>query len=117
MPVQPQFDERLPRPDFAHLVVLADEVVATVGIGIHDPDQRALLIGEARDLIERIQATLVEIEETNPTWPGWAVVEPPKGTMVKQLRDLDEPTTLAASTASRAWSRRSARSPGVTGTA
>jgi hypothetical protein len=68
-----------PRPDFARLIDLADEAVATVRIGIHDQDQRMLLVGEARDLIDRIQATLVEIEEADPTWPGWAVVEPPLG--------------------------------------
>ncbi len=70
-----------PRPDFARLIRLADEVIATVKIAVHDEDQRMLLVGEARDLVERIRATLVEIEEADPTWPGWAVVEPPLGTM------------------------------------
>ena len=69
----------LPRPDFARLVMLADEVVATLKVGIGDEDQRALLIGEARDLLERIQATLAEIEQADPAWPGWAAIEPPLG--------------------------------------
>ncbi len=68
-------DASRPRPDFARLIDLADEAVARVRIGIHDQDQRMLLVGEARDLIERIQATLEDI----PTWPRWAVVEPPLG--------------------------------------
>ncbi len=67
------------------LLGLADEVVATVTIGIYDRDQGVLLVGEARDLVERIQNTLVEIEMSDPTWPGCAAVEPPKGTMVGQL--------------------------------
>lgn len=56
-----------PRPDFARLIRLADEVVATVRVGIYDQDQRMLLVGEARDLMERIQATLEDIEQADPT--------------------------------------------------
>lgn len=74
-----------PRPDFAHLLQLGDKVVATLKVGIGDEDQRALLIGEARDLMDRIQATLVEIEQANPTWPGWGSIEPPLGTMAEHL--------------------------------
>jgi hypothetical protein len=76
-------DSKPPRPDFAHLLDLGDEVIAALQVGLHDSDQRMLLIGEARDLVERMQATLIEIEIADPTWPGWAVVEPPLGTMVK----------------------------------
>ena len=67
------------RPAFAHLLQLADQVIASLKVGIGDDDQRALLVGEARDLIDRIQTTLVEIEEADPTWAGWGSIEPPLG--------------------------------------
>lgn len=81
MPTPPRFDLNRPRPDFAYLVQLADEVIATLGAAVQDADQRMLLIGEARDLVERIQTTLVKIERADPTWAGWAVARPPLGTI------------------------------------
>jgi hypothetical protein len=83
MPTMPT-PQRLPRPDFARLLDLGDQVIATLEVAVHDEDQRMLLVGEARDLIDRIQDALVRIEQADPTWAGWAVVEPPKGTMAER---------------------------------
>jgi len=79
-------DRDHPRPDFDRLIRLADEVIAALNVGVHDEDQRILLVGEARDLVERIQATLVEIEQADPTLPGWAVVEPPLGRVPRRTQ-------------------------------
>ena len=84
--MQPRLEHQRPRPDFARLIRLGDEVIAALGVGIHDRDQRAVLVGEARNLIDRIQATLVVIEQADPTWAGWGAIEPPMGTMVERLR-------------------------------
>lgn len=45
-----------------YLVQLADAVVKTLGVAEHDEDQRALMVVEARELVERIQVALVAIE-------------------------------------------------------
>ena len=76
---QPRRNPTLPRPDADYLVQLADAVVATLGVAEHDEDQRALMVVEARELVERIEVALVAIEDADPTWPGWGGLTPPRG--------------------------------------
>ncbi len=76
---QPRRNPTLPRPDADYLVQLADTVVATLAVAEHDEHQRALLVVEARQLVERIDLALVAIEDADPTWPGWGGLTPPRG--------------------------------------
>ena len=100
---QPRRDPTLLRPDADYLVQLADAVIATLAVAEHDDDQRALMVVEAGELVERIQVGLVAIEDADPTWPGWGGLTPPRGTVRGRILDArlgKAPTVVAGSDAS-----------------
>jgi len=76
---EPRRNLNLPRPDADYLAQLADAVIQTLAVAEHDDSQRALMVVEARELVERIEAALVAIEDAAPKWPGWGGLAPPRG--------------------------------------
>ena len=82
----PRRDPTLEHPDYDYLSQLADEVISAIAAAERDENQRALLVVEARELIERINEALIAVEDADATWPGWAAIDPPRGTLRDKVR-------------------------------
>ena len=83
---QPRSDRRRLYPDYDDLSRLGDEVISAIAAAEHDERQRAFMIVESRELVERICEALVKVEDADPRWPGWSAIDPPRGTLADHLR-------------------------------
>ncbi|MFT7624363.1 MAG: hypothetical protein ACI9WU_003550 [Myxococcota bacterium] len=63
----PHRNPTLPFPEADYLVQLADAIIATRAVAERDERQRAMMVVEARELFERIEAGLIAVEDADPT--------------------------------------------------